>query len=54
MKLNAGKQVKILFKFLSHREPIVEYGKKSKEEPAGVISHELRPRSIKVEIIYKD
>ena len=54
MKLEAGKEVKILFKFLSLREPIVEFGKKSKEEQAGVISHELRPRSIKVEILYGD
>ena len=46
--------MKILFKFLSLREPIVDHGKKQRDEPAGVISHELRPRSIKVEIFFKD
>ena len=54
MKLEAAKEYTILFKFLSLREPVVEFGKYSKPEPENVISNELRPRSIKIEIVSGD
>ena len=54
MKMDGGKEYTILFKLLSLREPIVEFGKYSKPEPSNVISNELRPRSIKIELVCKD